>query len=240
MTNRFGNNIRVFLFILFIVSVAILILITTLRFGPSEQERIRYLKEYVSYMFANEERKSEIEECRLERCIRALKSDDPSQRRVAAQALMLRKDPSTVPALIEALSDGDAMVRSSVVYALKEIQDPAAVEHIIGVLDDEYYGVRRGAVLALGEFKEPKAIPSLIDRLVDVDEPVRSNARAVLSDLTGVRPCESSDDYAQSLKKVLRGMSGNESAEDLAEWEKCRQKWQQWWEHNKTRLQKIE
>lgn len=198
------------------------------------------MKEYVSYIFDSEEKKIEIGKRRLERCIKALKSDDPSEHRIAAETLMLRKDPSTVPVLIDALSDRDARVRSCAVHALGEIQDPVAVEHIIGVLDDEYYGVRRGAVLALGKFKEPKAIPSLINRLLDADEPVRSNASAVLIDLTGARPCESSDDSIQRLSKVLRGMSGNESAEDLAEWEKCRQEWQRWWEHNKTQLQESD
>lgn len=237
MTNRAINDRRLFLYILLIATFSIFSFLIFLRFGPSEQNKIKYLKEYVSYMFASEEKRIEIEKCRLERRIKALKSDNPSERRIAAQALMLRNDLNTVWILIDALNDRDAMVRSYAVQALGQIQNPVAVEHIISVLDDEYYGVRRGAVFALNKLKDPRAIIPLINRLVDEDEPVRSSARDVLIALTGAQLCEAPGNTTERIGKFVRGMVSKETPKDRAELEKCQQEWQQWWEQNKTRFQ---
>lgn len=86
--------------------------------------------------------------------VRAVSSQQPELRKVAAMALGHIADPQTVPALIGLLRDPDAEVRLAAVEGLGEIGTPAAKPGLTRALEDANAEVRRAAVEALAEIEE--------------------------------------------------------------------------------------
>ncbi len=94
--------------------------------------------------------KAQAAENRVEKNIRLLKSEDPKQRRMAAEMLGIIGNPGAFPELMEALEDEDAAVRANAAEALGKIRDPGAKPALINKLKDPSDDVRINAALALG------------------------------------------------------------------------------------------
>jgi HEAT repeat protein len=86
--------------------------------------------------------------------LRAISSNVPELRKVAAMALGNIADPNTVDALIGLLRDPDAEVRYAAVEGLGEIGTPAAKPGLTRALEDSSAEVRRAAVEALAEIED--------------------------------------------------------------------------------------
>ena len=86
--------------------------------------------------------------------LRAVNSNVPELRKVAAMALGNIADPSTVDALIALLRDPDVDVRVAAVEGLGEIGTPAAKPGLTRALEDSNPEVRRAAVEALAEIED--------------------------------------------------------------------------------------
>ncbi|MBN1514647.1 MAG: HEAT repeat domain-containing protein [Phycisphaerae bacterium] len=112
--------------------------------------------------------------------LRALKSDNDSDREMAARKLGDCRNTSVVPALIAALSDPEWDVRTDVADALGKLGDVRAVEALAQATRDPHAGVRANAVAALGEFGRQTNLPALVAALADDDERVRTVAAHVL------------------------------------------------------------
>jgi len=94
--------------------------------------------------------KAQAAENRIQKNIGLLKSEDPKQRRMAAEMLGIIGNPGAFPELMEALEDEDAAVRANAAEALGKIRDPGAKPALINKLRDPSDDVRINAALALG------------------------------------------------------------------------------------------
>lgn len=94
--------------------------------------------------------KAHAAENRVQKNIRLLKSEDPKQRRMAAEMLGIIGNPGAFPELMEALDDEDAAVRANAAEALGKIRDPGAKPALIDRLRDPNDDVRINAAMALG------------------------------------------------------------------------------------------
>lgn len=112
-----------------------------------------------------------------------LKSDEPTERNIAAIALGNIGDTRAVPALIAALADERIAVRVSAAGALGMLGDERAVDPLIRTLRDERATVRGEAAAALGRLGDIRAIPSLIHLLRDEEADVLHRASGALGRL---------------------------------------------------------
>jgi HEAT repeat protein len=114
-----------------------------------------------------------------------LKTGNPSQRALAAQALGLLKPPprETIAPLGAALRDPEVDVRTSAVYTLTRLGQqpnggPGVTPAILAALKDPEPGVRKVAASAFRSMEAPprSTIPVLVDTLRDENAEVRAEA----------------------------------------------------------------
>lgn len=122
--------------------------------------------------------------------VRKLEDPSPLERKLAAEALGIRKDPRGVEPLLRTMQDPDAGVRAMAAWALGGIQDPRAVDPLLAALKDPDREVRKQAVKALGKWKEARIAAPLQEMLRDPDEEVRRETAAVLAALGEARTVE--------------------------------------------------
>ena len=104
--------------------------------------------------------------------IPVLKDRNPRIRELAARALWLLSDKTTVPALLKTLKDENPKVRWYVIVALGNIGDTQAVEPLVGMVEDKDTDVAVNAVYALGKIGGKEAINALISMVEDKDTDV--------------------------------------------------------------------
>jgi len=114
-----------------------------------------------------------------------LKTGNPAQRGLAAQALGLLKPPprEAIAPLAAAVRDPEADVRTSALYTLTRLGQqpnggPGVTPAILGALKDPEPGVRKVAAGAFRSMEAPprNAIPPLVDALRDENAEVRAEA----------------------------------------------------------------
>ncbi|MCG2721481.1 MAG: HEAT repeat domain-containing protein [Thermodesulfovibrionales bacterium] len=124
----------------------------------------RAVKDIINWMISGRDR---------EPLIRALSSEEPLVRQMAAEALRELKDTKAVEPLIKTLrEDDDPRVRRVAVEALGEIQNARAIVPLVALLKDKDKEVRESVVTALQSMNMPD-IEALLPFLKDSDDEVR-------------------------------------------------------------------
>jgi len=149
------------------------------------------------------------------------------------RALLHKRQPQIVEALVRSRTRGDAFRRGGVAEALGRFKDPHAVSALVAALKDRHKFVREQAALALKEVKDRKAVPPLIAALEDEDLYVRTFsawAPGEIKDRRAVEPLVGllSDDVAHVRKRAtwsLEKITGESFGRTPQE---CRQ----WWKRN--------
>ncbi len=112
---------------------------------------------------------------------RRLDDPDPEQRRSACVVLATRRDPETVPTVLNATRDPAPIVRAAALGALRAIQGPQAIDRLLEALrQDPDREVRWQAATELEALGDPKVVPGLIEALKDKDSLVRAGAAEAL------------------------------------------------------------
>jgi len=119
----------------------------------------------------------------------ALRDENASTRRHAAEALGLIRDKKATKPLIPLLKDKDPDVRARAAWALGRLRDPAAVEALVAAAKDPKRAVRRAVVTALGEIKDPRGLDALLAALLDTVD-VSAAAEAALMETRDLRAVE--------------------------------------------------
>ena len=110
-----------------------------------------------------------------------LKSDDPMQKRKAAEDLSQLRRREAIPALVPLLSDSNAFVRAAGADALGLLRASAAVGKLGEVLTkDKEASVRQSAATALAYIGDPSAADALVQALSDPEPSVRYAAARTL------------------------------------------------------------
>jgi len=104
-----------------------------------------------------------------------LRSDDESDRRMAAEDLGTMQDARAVPALVDALEDPSAAVREAAIDALSTIGGAAVIRAVLPALRSEEVYVRNAACVVLRNIGEP-AVTHLTQLVRDDDQDVRKFA----------------------------------------------------------------
>jgi HEAT repeat protein len=121
----------------------------------------------------------------LPSALRALRSDDPRLRTLAAKALGRQGHSvrSAAPELVKALQDPDPMVRSMAASALGKIGAVETADALVSALADPVVPVRFWAADALGRLgSAPPGARAALERLVTEGEPhVRAAALRALA-----------------------------------------------------------
>jgi HEAT repeat protein len=119
--------------------------------------------------------------------IDALETGSETERRAAANALVMIPDRRAVDPLIGALGSSDWLLRTNAALALGELQDSgpgSELRRIVGpltaALEDQQPSVRAAAASALGRLRDPAAIEPLIAVLDDDNPAVGKTAALVL------------------------------------------------------------
>jgi HEAT repeat protein len=124
--------------------------------------------------------------------VRAMRSEDPSVRLHAEEALGKSRDPAAAPALVRELADKDSYARKAAAEALgcvleKAPADPergAAFKALSALLRDSDSSVRYQAIDAFSRLRERRAVPLLIKLMKgDTDELVRGHAAFALGEI---------------------------------------------------------
>lgn len=138
-----------------------------------------------------------------ERMLELLKSDNPSDKMLAARAFCELKDQRSVSLLIELLKDVCPLIRVSTAYALGRNTDSTAVEPLIELLAEDFNGyVRKGIVWALGNSKDRRALEPLLHALKTDISAVRLWAA---SGLAQIAPLEYEDIIA-AIPPLIQGL----------------------------------
>jgi HEAT repeat protein len=138
--------------------------------------------------------------------IASIRSQDVTERRIAADILGNLSLPETTQAMVEALDDPDASVRAAILKAFGRSQaTPAMLEVAAGLHDDEAE-VRLQAVIALRQLAPyPRGLRAELEPLLaDRDAAVRSHAAATLLSL-------GPDPRAESLLQAMTAGEGEVS-----------------------------
>ncbi len=136
--------------------------------------------------------------------LKALKSESPSTRALAAEGLANIADPSTADALARAVKDSDGDVRARAAQALARIDDPRALDALIDTLDDApdllhaEYSLSAYTLAGYG----PRALPAVAPLLKSPDQMKRAKAIFIM-------------------RRIVAGMGANdpELKQDLASYD---------------------
>ncbi len=147
--------------------------------------------------------------------ITALKDKEIFIKRTAIETLAKFDDPRIVPALLDTLTDKEQSVRWTVSEALVEFADePRVIPALIQTLKDESHGVRQFTVAALGTVDNEKVVPEI----------------AALWD-------DCSEEVFVSLAR-LTNISFSTQSVYMAEYDKMKEEWNNWWKDNKDKTRK--
>ena len=193
--------------------------------------------------------------------IAALKDKNVAVRGHAVIALRNIKDKRAVNPLIVALKDKDVKIRQFAAEALGEIKDNRAVEPLIAILKDKnrtvltrkvwsfdiqgkrvakhektLEGAQTAAAKALGKIKDSRALESLISALKNEDTELKKEAAEALGNMEDKQAIEpliialKDGDYA--VRRTIAEALGKITGQTLGD---KQEKWQEWWERNKTK-----
>jgi HEAT repeat protein len=158
----------------------------------------------------------------FENTLRALHSENSTERHQAVISLGKSANPAAVPPLIEALKDSDYFVRSFAAVALGNLKAPQALDPLIKALSDAHPRVRRSAAEALGSIRNPDAFEPLLKAMSDDDVFVKRSAAQALGligDPRAVAPLlkalGSTDSYIATGASVALTTLGNAAVSGL-------------------------
>ncbi len=118
--------------------------------------------------------------------IGALESGEKEERRWAAHALGMIRNPRAVDPLIGRLEDGRSEVRKAAALALGEIGDVRAAKSLIKSAASKDVETRRAAVEALGLMRSEEGLDTVTRAMEDSSEPVQIAAIHALAKIGGL------------------------------------------------------